>query len=177
MFVRIEIITPDAEPDPEVFKREWQDVLNKARRRMRDKFIRTTRTYKKVKVKFAARTINDRDNLAVEVSTDNEVYMRLVKGTGSRRRDGGGKAYVITGKGGGPLRYKSQFQAQTTPGSRFAKAGGKSEPWVTRQAVVHPGIEPRNFDTLIAAEEQPVLEKELAAASKRAARKLKKRKR
>ena len=53
------------------------------------------------------------------------------------------------------LSYQRDFTPKTQVYSMYSRPGGKSGPYIRRTAVTHPGIEPRLFTALTAANHQP----------------------
>ena len=93
------------------------------------------------------------------VGTNDQIYEWVNDGTGQA---GGNRAdwYPIPSAPTG-VAYQSRFTPKTQPGVLSSRAGGKTGPTdVIRSQVLHPGIEPRNFDADITAKWQPVMERQ-----------------
>jgi len=97
--------------------------------------------------------------LKAEVFTVDEIYWYVVRGT---------KAHTITPKRAPALRFQTGFTSKTIPRKITSRRGGRSGPVVSAKVVHHPGTKARDFDIVIAKQLQPVLEKEVRKAIKRA---------
>lgn len=64
--------------------------------------------------------------------------------------------YLIEPKGDYPLRFQSGHNAKTAPGGKYNQGDGRRfGDWVSTYAVLHPGIEPRDFSGTAAKDIQP----------------------
>ena len=102
------------------------------------------------------------------VYTENEIYGWVSGGTGSFRE--GGSEYPIVAKNADTLAYPSLFSPKTSPGWVGSQGGGKSGPMVFPKAVMHPGIEPRNFPLAIKEKREKWILRIMQEAMKRAAK-------
>ena len=57
----------------------------------------------------------------------------------------GARPHRITAKRVPLLRFRTGYQAKTTPLSLVSRPGGKSGPYRSKRSVSHPGFQPRNF--------------------------------
>lgn len=102
----------------------------------------TVRTWRN-KPEFTERQTSD----AVTVSTDNQIYEYVDKGT---------RPHMIRPKKAKKLRFfREGFQSKTTPNNLYARKGRQANKGLTfSDSVHHPGFEGRNFTTLIKAKSQ-----------------------
>ena len=128
------------------FNREVKGALDHAGNIIRDDFKATTGTWRSRPrfLKIGPRRTGD--VLAVDVFTDNKIYLFLDKGTR--------KNYPIPKGGPGFLRFQSGYRAKTRVGVIGSRGGGASGPFVTARRVIHPGIQARNFSKTIAKRRQ-----------------------
>jgi hypothetical protein len=81
-------------------------------------------------------------HLSAEVSTDAERYIFVNNGT---------SAHVISPKNArGLLRFQPGYRAATRPGSISSSRPSRFGDHISSRKVFHPGVEPRNFDQIIA---------------------------
>lgn len=137
--------------------------LSETGRSMRGNFLRTVATWRRKADfdQFRAETPLIRNNVAsVEASTEDERYKWLNFGT---------QAHVIVPVNAKALSYFDTFRSKTTPrviGSRAGFVGGTR---VFRpEGVMHPGIEPREFDFVIADRTKSVFKNAITRAMHRA---------
>jgi hypothetical protein len=98
------------------------------------------------------------DEVTVLVGTDDKIYGYLDRGTGLYGPRGA-KYPIVPKQPGYPLKFMSGYQAKTVSaaavgargGSSFvgARAGGPFGEVVRAQAVMHPGVKPRDFTGMI----------------------------
>lgn len=110
-------------------------------------FEKTTRTWKN-KPLFIARTFNNAEGISVEVSTTNEVYGYVDKGT---------KPHIIRPRRAKRLNFSSKFKPKTKPHVIGSTAGMQGKRDVFAKVVHHPGNEAREFSRDIQAAWQPKL--------------------
>lgn len=93
--------------------------------------------YWKRDVKFKRVVEVRQDTITIMVGSDDEIYGYVNEGT---------EAHIILPVNYPMLHFKGTFQAKSIPGvltSRPGSYGGKD---IWSKGVIHPGIEPRNFD-------------------------------
>jgi len=147
------------------------NAMRSAGRGIRGDFQKTT-VHWKHKVNFELTISLTGPGPFVLVETDDEIYNWVVRGTGKR---GGGSEYEIwagayTGRSDKTmLFFSSQFVPKTQPGIIGSNPGfvGKRDTLVPM--VVHPGIEPRNFDKIIQKDWEPKFKRQMEAAMREAA--------
>lgn len=81
----------------------------------------------------------------------------------------GTRPHVIRPKGNYPLRFRTGYQAGSSPGTLFTFAGGATGPEVRAREVHHPGNAAREWSDLIVKDQQKPFERWMQAAMKRAA--------
>ena len=100
----------------------------------------TTRTWDR-HVQFESKKDWSADRYSVSIGTDDPIYGYVDKGT---------RPHAITPKGPGyPLRFRSGYNAKTTPGVIGSGPGGPFGDWVRAMSVWHPGTKPRGFSKAI----------------------------
>jgi len=132
-------------------------------------FEATTKTWKH-QVVFEMLLAFPPPRIEVMVATDDEIYTWVVEGTGAKAREGGGSEYEIwagayTGKSDKTmLFFSSQFVPKTQPGIIGSNSGFVGERDTLVPMVVHPGIEPRNFDRIIQKKREPWFKRQMEQA-------------
>ena len=146
----------------EAFTRAITAAANKAAKDIEKDFKTTTKTWKH-KPKFVKEVDTKTSPVQVLVGTDDEIYRYVDEGTGlwgPKHAKYPIFAGIYTGKSnkkalsfqwGGPGSYK----AKTKPGVIGSSGGGPSGPMVAFPYVMHPGIEPRQFDQMIQKKWEP----------------------
>lgn len=102
-----------------------------------------------------------KNKLVGSIETDDEIYNYVVRGT---------RRHVIRAKKAPMLRFQTGYRAKTKPGKIGSSGGGATGPFVSAKSVMHPGTEARNFDKIIATENQPKFRKRAESAIKKAAK-------
>jgi len=161
--IRAKAIKPGPFRADAIFRRMKQAAERSAE--LADKeFAKTYKTWDH-KPKFNKKVKVDGRGITWEVWTDDQIYTWVSGGTGLY----GPKhaKYPIPKKGPGFLAFPSGYKAKTTPNLLFSKGGGSFGPmvFITGQ-VMHPGIEPRNFDKAVMAYVNPWYVKWMADAVK-----------
>lgn len=83
----------------------------------------------------------------------------------------GAPAHKIMPRKKGFLRFQSGYLASTVPGQLFSRSSKRYGNWYTSfNGVLHPGIEPRRFDQLIAEKYKPVFMEDMQEAINKAAK-------
>lgn len=106
------------------------------------------------------------DPIAFFVGTDDLIFKWVDKGTGSGREEGGGSDYLIYPVNKKALSYQPDFFPKTFPGRLGSRSGGKSGEPIARDFVSHPGIEAREFTTIIEKKWRPRFVKAMEEAIK-----------
>jgi hypothetical protein len=100
------------------------------------------------------------------VGTDDEIFRFIDKGTGTGREDDPGGSYTIEPVNKKALSFQPDFFPKTFPGRLGSRTGGKSGEPIARFSVEHPGIEAREFTTLITKKWRPRFIKAMEEAIK-----------
>lgn len=82
----------------------------------------------------------------------------------------GVKRHIISVRRAKLLRYRRGYASRTAPGNVYGRSSSYSGSYQYSASVVHPGIEPREFEENIVREEEPTINRLLQAAVARAAR-------
>ena len=145
------------------------NAMRKAGTQIRHDFEATVKTWEH-KVVFEELISLTGPGPVVLVATDDEIYAWVVEGTGAKAREGGGSEYEIwagayTGKSDKTmLFFSSQFVPKTQPGIIGSNSGFVGERDTLVPMVVHPGIEPRNFDRIIQKKREPWFKRQMEQA-------------
>ena len=145
---------------PGVFRQEMHAAALVLMANMTKDFNKTTRTWQH-NVDFDGKVQDKLDEISVQVSTKDEIYGYVDKGT---------KPHIIKPRRGKLLAFKNRYKAKTTPRVINSHKGGASGKTVYAKVVHHPGTDAREFSHLIQAKYQPRLKKDIEAAITRAAR-------
>ena len=82
-----------------------------------------------------------------------------------------GPYFIFPKKAGGRLKFQTGYDAKTRSPAKFKQGTGlKFGGWVTKQFVIHPGIEGRNFIKTITSKITPDLRRRIENAFRRALR-------
>jgi len=127
-----------------------------------DLFALTYKTFDR-KPEFVTENKDDPARISSAVYTTNQIYAWINNGTK--------KDYPITPKKpGGVLAFPSTFKPKSRRrGGLEAMAGYKSKKMRFAAAVIHPGIDARNFDKRIEKKVMPNFKKRVTAAMREAA--------
>lgn len=82
----------------------------------------------------------------------------------------GTEPHVIRPRRAKKLRFQTGYSAGSRPGTTFTARASRSGGYVSADEVHHPGIEARDWKTLIIDDSQPLFEKWMKAAMRHAAR-------
>jgi len=122
----------------------------------------------KHKPDFRARMLIRPDGITLYVfptGPDAQIYKWVTEGT-----EGG---YKIPKAGPGYLAFQLGYKPKTKPPGKIGGPGIYSGPWVRGvMQVTHPGIDPRNFEAVIAEDEAPWFSREMENAWRRIIREL-----
>jgi hypothetical protein len=141
--IGLKITVPKSWWSEESVLRELEKTLKKDTGKKIQKDFRTTVKgwSTKNKPKFPIQFRKTRNEMAVKVSTQDDIYRFVNDGTAPR---------LIVPKGSGKaLRFKPGYRAGTRAGSISSSRPVRSGAFVTAAYVRHPGIEPRLFDETI----------------------------
>lgn len=139
--ITIKAIVPKDVLSVDKVRLELLNELRKSGTRLRREFGKTTATWN-TEVKFDQK-VSLRAGAAVDVWTDNEIYGYGNDGT---------PAHTITPRTAPFLQFQTGYTAKTQPRVIGSRSGGKSGPYRRAASVNHPGMEAREFDSVIAAE-------------------------
>ena len=165
--IRVKAIKPGPFKADAIFRRMKQAAERSAELAEKE-FAKTYKTWDH-KPRFQKKVKVGGRGITWEVWTDDQIYTWVSGGTGLY----GPKhaKYPIPKKGPGFLAFPSGYKAKTTPNLLFSKSGGSFWPMVFMTGqVMHPGIEPRNFDMVVMAYVNPWYVKWMADALKVGAR-------
>jgi len=124
-----------------------RDVAKMAEREMLRRYRRTTQTWRHKPTFVAVREFTP-NSYGVIVGTDDPVYGYVDRGT---------RPHIIEPKGPGyPLRFRSGYNAKTTPGVLGSQNGGAFGNSVHAWRVHHPGTQARKFTEMIQNEIGPM---------------------
>ena len=126
-----------------------REVLSELSDDVKDDFNKTTQSWKR-SPRFTKKELTNADVIGFEVSTDNDIYRFVDKGT---------RAHMILPRNAMMLAFPAQYQAKTTPRVIGSQAGGSSGPSVFARGVHHPGTEARDFAETIAEKYQRIIAK------------------
>lgn len=143
--------------DLDKFDREATKSLNDIIKKAEREFKKTTDTWRR-KPEFKIERASS-SKLISAVSTDNEIYGYVVRGT---------RARIIQARKAPALKFKSGFTSKTVPRRITSRRGESFGNWVSKRSVFNPGIEARDFDIIIADMLQPELAKEVRNDIKKA---------
>lgn len=122
------------------------------------------------KPSFTKRVFVRSDLVSVEVVTsnpnkkENKIFKYVDQGTD-------GPYYIFPKKRGGRLKFQTGYDPKTQSPGKFKQGTGlKFGSWVTREFVIHPGIEGRNFIRTIMRKITPDLRRRIENAFRRALR-------
>lgn len=82
------------------------------------------------------------------------IWFYLDRGTG--RFGPEGRSYVIRAKNADKLYFRTGYAPRTRPIAKFGGPGQKFGPLVSKDEVIHPGIEPRKFTKETIREVRPI---------------------
>ena len=123
-----------------VTQRVMKQIAQQAERETLRRYRRTTSTWHH-QPEFTAIREATPTSLSVLVGTDSEVYGYVDKGTRAHE--------IVPRRPGYLLRFRSRYQAKTSPGVLGSGAGGASGDWVRAMRVWHPGTKARGFTPMI----------------------------
>lgn len=154
-------------------KRMRMLLLNAMRRagtQIRKEFGKTTETWEH-KPKFEQVVSLTSPGPVILVDTDDKIYQWVSAGT----RVGKDPYPIIAGYWTGKsqakaLCFQSGYTAKTTPDVIGSGESSHSGDVIVRKAVMHPGVEPRNFDKIIQKEWEPKFKRLMEEAMREAAK-------
>jgi len=115
------------------------------------------------KPEFKARKHYSADDLRIDVYPAGQHKDKWIWVSGGTR---GG--YKIPKGGSGYLAFQTGYKPKTKPPGKFGGPGTYTGPWVRGvMQVTHPGIEPRNFEKVIADDEKQWYSKQVENAWRR----------
>lgn len=162
--IKAKVIKPVNVVTQGIFRSEMLAEANKIASDMNKDFQKTTATWKN-KPKFDTKVMARDQKVSITVSTSDEIYGYVDKGT---------RPHIIRPrKRDYPLRFNSRFKAKTKPHFIGSSNGASNPPIIRAMEVHHPGNEPRYFVRDIQAKYQPILAKRMQIAITRAAKKTK----
>ena len=139
-------------------------AMHAAARVIRQDFAATTANWKH-KVKFEHIVSLAQGNIAILVTTDDEIYRYVNEGTKPHEIWAG----IYTGKSNKTtLFFPSVFTPKTKPGSLVSGAGRKGKRDTHTPYVEHPGTEARNFDEQIEKKREKWYKQQMEAAMSKA---------
>ena len=128
---------------PRAVRRAMGHVGDKTARTANDYLSKVTRTWSKKPIFKITQDIRA-DSFSVAVSTDDEVFHWLDKGTGLYGPKG--RRYPIRPKRPGyPLKFRAGYKAKTSPGWIGSRVGGAYGETVRAMEVWHPGVKARKW--------------------------------
>ena len=132
-------------------------VLNKTRDDIQKEFEKTTATWKGKPSFRGDRATTSKMRSQMWANSDKWVW--VVRGT---------KPHIIRPRSAKMLSFKSGFTSKTIPRRIMSRRGGSSGMQVFAKVVNHPGTKARDFDIVVAKEQQPKLTKAMKRAIKQA---------
>lgn len=157
-------IKPNKLKDKQIQRKIRNAVLRVGRGILRD-YQKCTQTWSQQPLFVFTRDLSH-DPIAFFVGTDDQIFKWVDKGTATGREKGGGKNYDITPKVQKALSFQPDFFPKTFPGRLGSRSGGKSGEPIARLFVSHPGIEAREFTTIIEKKWRPRFVKAMEEAIK-----------
>lgn len=152
--IRVTVTVPKEILNIQAVAQEIEAAVHDAGREIHAMFSESTSTWREKPV-FIEKQLRSSGMIGVEVATSNDVYSWVNYGT---------RPHIIRPRNRGMLRFQTGYSSKSRVGSRRAYAGGKFGPFTSSVGVTHPGTEARHFDELIAADFQPVFEKQVQDA-------------
>ena len=140
MTVRVRAITPGPFKSDAIFKR-LRDAADRTARLAEKEFAKTYKTWTRKPTPRRVVKVTGR-GISWEVVFTDQVFAWLNEGTKG--------PYPIPKDGPRLLVFPSGYRAKTVPNTLFSKSGGPFGSTVfANTQVMHPGIEPRNFDETV----------------------------
>lgn len=122
---------------------------------------------------FASRVTLRPDYMEIKVDiagTYKQIFIYVDKGTGKWGKSKAPYPIPKVVTPGKYLRFQTGYSAKTGAGAKInVGTGAKSGDWVTKEQVMHPGIEPRNFTGTVFDELKPSFTQRIENALRRGA--------